>query len=109
MISSAYKLAAQLMDDHYSPEEWNIYPFHFSDGDNWSMDDTLTCMELVKTRILPRVNMFAYGQVESPYGSGQFIKDLREHFGKEESVVTSEIRDKDGIVGSIKDFLGKGR
>jgi hypothetical protein len=24
-------------------------------------------------------------------------------------VVTSEIRDKDGIVGSIKDFLGKGR
>ena len=25
-------------------------------------------------------NMFCYGQVESPYGSGQFIKDLREHF-----------------------------
>jgi hypothetical protein len=53
--------------------------------------------------------MFAYGQVESPYGSGQFIKDLREHFAKEESVITSEIRDKDGIVGSIKDFLGKGK
>ena len=31
--------------------------------------------------------MFAYGQVESPYGSGQFIKDLREHFGKDERVV----------------------
>ena len=44
--------------------------------------------------------MFAYGQVESPYGSGQFIKDLREHFGKDERVVTSEIRDKDAIVGS---------
>ena len=43
--------------------------------------------------------MFAYGQVESPYGSGQFIKDLREHFGKDERVVTSEIRDKDAIVG----------
>jgi sporulation protein YhbH len=109
MISSAYKLASQIMDDRYSPEEWNIYPFHFSDGDNWSMDDTLTCMEILKKNILPRVNMFAYGQVESPYGSGQFIKDLREHFGKEESVVTSEIRDKDGIVPSIKEFLGKGR
>ena len=34
---------------------------------------------------------------------------LREHFGKEDQVVTSEIRDKDGIVGSIKDFLGKGK
>ena len=52
--------------------------------------------------------MFAYGQVESPYGSGQFIKDLRDHFSKDARVVTSEIRDKDAIVGSIKDFLGKG-
>ena len=109
MISSAYKLCSQLIDDHYPPEEWNIYPFHFSDGDNWSMDDTLLCVEILKNKILPRVNMFAYGQVESPYGSGQFIKDLREHFGKDERVVTSEIRDKDAIVGSIKDFLGKGK
>ncbi len=109
MISSAYKLCAQLIDDHYPPDEWNIYPFHFSDGDNWSMDDTLACVELLKGRILPRVNMFAYGQVESPYGSGQFIKDLRDHYGKDERVVLSEIRDKDAIVGSIKEFLGKGK
>jgi hypothetical protein len=53
--------------------------------------------------------MFAYGQVESPYGSGQFVKDLREHFTADERVVTSEIRDRDAIVGSIKDFLGKGK
>ena len=108
MISSAYKLCAQLIDDHYPPHEWNIYPFHFSDGDNWSMDDTLACVEILKQKVLGRVNMFAYGQVESPYGSGQFIKDLRDHFGKDERVVTSEIRDKDAIVGSIKEFLGKG-
>ena len=109
MISSAYKLCSQLIDDHYPPEEWNIYPFHFSDGDNWSMDDTLACVDILKTKLLPRVNMFAYGQVESPYGSGQFIKDLRDHFGKDERVLLSEIRDKDAIVGSIKDFLGKGK
>ena len=109
MISSAYNLCAQLIEDHYPPEEWNIYPFHFSDGDNWSMDDTLSCVELMKQKLLPRVNMFAYGQVESPYGSGQFIKDLRDHFGKDERVVTSEIRDKDAVVQSIKDFLGKGK
>ena len=41
MISSAYKLCSQIIDDDYPPDEWNIYPFHFSDGDNWSMDDTL--------------------------------------------------------------------
>src|SRR5215510_5499495 len=90
MISSAYKLCAQLIDQHYPSSEWNIYPFHFSDGDNWSMDDTLSCIELLKKDVLPHVNMFAYGQVESPYGSGQFIKDLREHFASDERVVTSE-------------------
>src|SRR3984885_15073551 len=109
MISSAYKLASQLIDDHYPHEEWNILPFHFSDGDNWSMDDTLACVDILKQKLLPRVNMFAYGQVESPYGSGQFIKDLREHFAKDDRVITSEIRDKDAIVNSIKEFLGKGR
>ena len=109
MISSAYRLCAQIIDREYSPQEWNIYPFHFSDGDNWSMDDTLTCIEVLRQEILPRVNMFAYGQVESPYGSGQFIKDLREHYREDERVVTSEIRDRDAIVSSIKDFLGKGK
>jgi sporulation protein YhbH len=108
MISSAYKLCSQLIDDHYPPDEWNIYPFHFSDGDNWSMDDTLACVDLLKQKLLPRANMFAYGQVESPYGSGQFVKDLRDHFSKDPRVITSEIRDKDAIVGSIKEFLGKG-
>jgi uncharacterized protein len=109
MISSAYKLCAQIVSAEYPADEWNIYPFHFSDGDNWSMDDTLSCVELLRTQLLPKVNMFAYGQVESPYGSGQFIKDLKEHFAKDERVVTSEIRDKDAVVGSIKDFLGKGK
>jgi len=109
MISSAYKLCLKIIEENYPADEWNIYPFHFSDGDNWSMDDTLTCVELLKQKILPKVNMFGYGQVESPYGSGQFIKDLRELFSKEEKLVTSEIRDKDAIVNSIKEFLGKGK
>jgi uncharacterized sporulation protein YeaH/YhbH (DUF444 family) len=108
MISSAYKLAVQMIEHEYPPGEWNIYPFHFSDGDNWSVDDTLLCIELMRKKLLPASNVFCYGQVESPYGSGQFIKDLREHFQKDERVVTSEIRDKDAIVNSIKEFLGKG-
>ncbi len=109
MISSAYKLCAKILEEEYPADEWNVYPFHFSDGDNWSMDDTHTCVDVLKRQILPRSNLFAYGQVESPYGSGQFIKDLREHFKSDERVVVSEIRDKDAIVGSIKDFLGKGK
>ncbi|MCC6996442.1 MAG: DUF444 family protein [Deltaproteobacteria bacterium] len=109
MISSAYKLCAAMIDAEYPPSEWNIYPFHFSDGDNWSVDDTVTCVDLLRKQILPRVNQFAYGQVESPYGSGQFIKDLDEHFDDDDNLVTSEIKGKDAIIDSIRDFLGKGK
>jgi sporulation protein YhbH len=109
MISSAYKLCARIIEDEYPAAEWNIYPFHFSDGDNWSVDDTQSCVEILRDKLLPVANLFCYGQVESPYGSGQFIKDLHEHFGDEERVVTSEIKNKDAIMDSIRDFLGKGK
>ncbi len=110
MISSAYKLAWKIIEEDYPASQWNIYPFHFSDGDNWSADDTSQCITLMRENVLPVVNMFCYGQVESPYGSGQFIKDLRDAFPdpEEDKVVTSEIKDKEAIYGSIRDFLGKG-
>jgi hypothetical protein len=108
MISSAYKLCKDMITADYDPGSWNIYPFHFSDGDNWSADDTRACITLLKDELLLKVNQFAYGQVESPYGSGQFIKDLRESFANAPNVALSEIASKDSIYQSIKDFLGKG-
>jgi hypothetical protein len=98
-----------MVERDYPPEQWNIYPFHFSDGDNWSVDDTLLCVDILKKLLLPASNMFCYGQVDSPYGSGQFIKDLKEHFSDDEQLITSEINDRDAIVESIREFLGKGK
>ncbi|MGM0575006.1 MAG: DUF444 family protein [Myxococcota bacterium] len=109
MISSAYKKCLDILNADYPTGMWNIYPFHFSDGDNWSADDTMQCIKLLRDEIIPASNVFCYGQVESPYGSGQFIKDLLVHFRGDEDVITSEVKNKEGIVGSIKDFLGKGK
>ena len=68
------------------------------------------CIELLHGEHPARAsNLFCYGQVESPYGSGQFIKDLREAIGEREDVALSEIADKEAIYDSIKDFLGKGK
>ena len=108
MISSAYKLCRDIIKADYPSSSWNIYPFHFSDGDNWSADDTRQCIDLLRGELLNDVNQFAYGQVESPYGSGQFIKDLRESFAGAPNMALSEIANKDAIYQSIKDFLGKG-
>ena len=76
-ISSAYDLANKIIDARYPPAEWNLYAFHFSDGDNWG-DDVPKCMELLKQQLLPKLNLFGYGQVESPYGSGEFFDHVSE-------------------------------
>ena len=110
VISSAYELCARVIEADYPSDEWNIYAFHFSDGDNWSREDNKACAEILHSRLLPRVNLFGYGQVESTYGSGEFIDFLDEHVKSEhENVVLSYIPDKDAIYDSIKDFLGKGK
>ncbi|MGE0709172.1 MAG: DUF444 family protein [Planctomycetota bacterium] len=108
-ISSAYELCKRMVDEQFPPDEWNIYPFHFSDGDNWGGDDTRRCVKLLDEEILPRCNVFCYGQVKSAYGSGQFIKDLRSSFDGDERIILSSIASRDEIYESIKDFLGKGK
>jgi uncharacterized protein len=109
LISTAYKLCCEIIEKDYPASEWNIYPFHFSDGDNATRSDSRLCLDMVKSRILPVANQFSYAQVESVYGSGQFIKDLREEFEGQEAVVLSQIPNRDAIMDSIKELLGKGR
>ena len=110
LISSAYKLAVKIIEEKFSPSEWNIYLFHFSDGDNWSGNDTAECMKLMESTLLPASNLFCYGQVESRYGSGQFLRDLSKHFGEANDKVTiAPIKDRDAIMGALKTFLGKGK
>ena len=107
-ISSAYLLADKIITARYPPEDWNIYAFHFSDGDNWG-EDIPHCLEVLQDKILPRVNLFGYGQVESPYGSGEFYEYIHEMLGQRNNVVCSRIPDREAILGSIKEFLGTGR
>lgn len=107
-ISSAYELADKIITTRYSPTDWNIYTFHFSDGDNWG-DDIPHCIEVLSEKLLPRVNLFGYGQVESPYGSGEFFDYVNELLSSHENVVATRVPDRDAILDSIKEFLKTGR
>lgn len=109
LISSAYNLCKKIIDEEYPLNEWNIYPFHFSDGDNWSSEDTQYCIKLLKEDLTQKVNVFCYGQVESKYGSGQFLKDLEAAFPDKDQIIMSKIENRTKIPESIKDFLGKGK
>ncbi len=108
-ISSAYKECAALIGREFPPVDWNIYCFQFSDGDNWG-EDNQESLETLRESLLPVVNLFCYGQVESPYGSGEFIRSLESVFGDDhETLIVSEIEDKDAIFDSIRTFLGTGK
>ncbi|MFM7296675.1 MAG: DUF444 family protein, partial [Planctomycetota bacterium] len=108
-ISSAYELCLQVIRERFPQELWNVYPFHYSDGDNWSARDTERCVELLGTELLPRVNQFCYGQVRSAYGSGQFKKDLDLAFDADPRLVTASVAERGEVLGAIRAFLGSGR
>ncbi len=109
LISSAYTEAAKMIRADYPSEDWNLYLFHFSDGDNWSDEDNAQCLDILSERLLPQANLFAYGQVKSAYGSGAFYSVLDGAFEDKENIALSKIDDKEQILDSIRTFLGKGR
>ena len=39
-ISSGLSMAEDIVHERYSPNSWNVYTFHCSDGENWSEDNS---------------------------------------------------------------------
>jgi uncharacterized sporulation protein YeaH/YhbH (DUF444 family) len=109
MISSAYKLCAKMIADEFPPSEWNIYPFHFSDGDNWSVDDTVQCIEILQDPDPAAREPVLLRAGREPLRLGPVHQGSDEHFDEDDRVVVSEIKGKDAIMDSIRDFLGKGK
>ncbi|MCL5411849.1 MAG: sporulation protein YhbH [Patescibacteria group bacterium] len=61
-VSSAYKLALEIVHDRFPPACWNIYPFHFSDGDNWGEDNSRALGYVQE--LLAFSNLFGYGEIQ---------------------------------------------
>lgn len=104
-ISSAYELCQKIIAHDYAADEWNLYAFHFSDGENYDSDDDRHCLNLLEAALLPRLNLFGYGQVQSAPGQ-QFMHTLN-HL-THERLVAAAIQEDNDIYAAIKAFLGKG-
>jgi hypothetical protein len=106
-ISSSYRLLLKLIRKNYSPDDWNIYAFQFSDGDNHEPDNE-DALRLLVRDILPLVNQFAYAQIlMGAAWSEQFYSVVKsiEH----EKLITWNISHESSILPAIKAFLGRGR
>ena len=111
VVSSAYQLALDTIAARYRPQDWNIYPFHFSDGDNYYSDNEEAVRladELIKT-----CNLFGYGEIgeegASSYrrSSGALLSIFNDRLKNKERFVGVRIDDKEDVYPALKQFFGR--
>lgn len=119
---SGYELARKDIDTSHPTDRWNVYVFHFSDGDDFepegAVEEALKMMEM-------GINMFGYGEIlPSSHGSGlmkAFTNKIRHKVENhtDHKIITSVDREKPFLAASftkkehlypiLKEFLKKER
>jgi sporulation protein YhbH len=100
--SSAYRLALEIIDQRYPPADYNIYPFHFSDGDNLPSDNE-ACLGAVRM-LLKRVNLLGYGEIVNPYYRTSTLMSTLKRL-KDEHLVAVEVKDKSDVYQALRQFF----
>ncbi len=111
VVSSAYQLALEIIQQRYRPADWNIYPFHFSDGDNYYSDNE----EAVRLAddLIATCNLFGYGEIgeegSTSYrrSSGALLSIFNDRLKNKERFVGVRIDTKEDVYPALKHFFGR--
>jgi sporulation protein YhbH len=111
VVSSAYQLALEIIQKRYPPRDWNIYPFHFSDGDNYYSDND----EAVRLadELIEMCNLFGYGEIgDESFPSyrrpaGALLSIFNERLKNKERFIGVRIDEKEDVYPALKQFFGK--
>lgn len=111
VVSSAYQLALDIIKARYPAGDWNIYPFHFSDGDNYYSDNE----EAVRlaNELMTTCNLFGYGEIgeEGTSGyrrsSGALLSIFNDRLKNKERFVGVRIDEKEDVYPALKQFFGE--
>ncbi len=122
---SAYDLAIHLIETEYNPVRWNIYPFHFSDGEDF---EPLKTVASAKRLLQLGVNMLGYGEIQADqYSSSHLMytferelhlekhrfgtSDFEVFSGKDQATpfVGAVLKDKSHVYLTLREFLRKER
>lgn len=101
ICSSAYRKALDIIEERYPPNRYNIYPFHFSDGDNLSSDND-RCVKLLE-EILDTTNLFGYGEINQYNRNSTLMSAYRNI--KQSNFRTCLIREKGEVYQALKTFF----
>ena len=123
---TAYELANELVGTEYPPSQYNVYVWHFSDGDDVYPEQTVEQMEKL---IEKKINMLGYGEIEpsekfdKDYPESELMSTIHNFFdvqvissseivmitGKETPLLGLVIQTKEQLLPALKQFLKKDR
>ena len=104
-VSSAYELALEIIKARYNPDDWNIYPFHFSDGDNLPWDND-RCVQLVN-KLMELCNIFGYGEIrEGHYRSPSTLMSAYSKLTDKKFIAVT-ISDKKEVYPALRKFFAQ--
>lgn len=78
-FSPAWKQVDELIQNKYPLDQWNVYVFHYTDGDPAGDDDE--AVAIIQKLIDQGLNLFGYLQTEGS-NSSRFYEKLGDTFGK---------------------------
>jgi len=111
VVSSAYRLALDVILNRYPPRDWNIYPFHFSDGDNYYSDNDDAVR--LADKLIETCNLFGYGEIGeegmSSYrrSSGALLSIFSDRLKHQDRFIGVRIDEKEDVYPALRQFFGR--
>jgi len=96
--SSVYKYALDLIEKDYPPAHYNIYPVHFTDGDNIGSDNA-KAMSLMQS-LVDVSQVVGYGEILRTHYSSTLMSTLKRIVDSKLRLVT--IRDRNEVYDALK-------
>lgn len=96
--SSVYQLALDMIERDYPPQHYNIYPVHFTDGDNIGSDNA-RALNLMQ-KLVEVSQIVGYGEILRTHYSSTLMSTLKRITDPKLRLVT--IRDRNEVYGALK-------
>ncbi|ODA40552.1 UPF0229 protein YeaH [Desulfosporosinus sp. BG] len=96
--SSVYQYALDLIETEYPPAHYNIYPVHFTDGDNIGSDNS-RALSLMQ-RLVEVSRVVGYGEILRTHYSSTLMSTLKRITDPKLRLVT--IRDRNEVYAALK-------
>lgn len=96
--SSVYQLALEIIEKDYPPQHYNIYPVHFTDGDNIGSDSARALA--LMSRLVELSQVVGYGEILRTHYSSTLMSTLKRITDPKLRLVT--IRDRSEVYAALK-------